>query len=86
MEWETIKFIWTTVLTLAVAIGGALWQLALKKMDQLENSNKVLEQRIHDVQLEYVKKNEIEKIESRIDRRFDEMRDFFLKIMEQKNG
>jgi hypothetical protein len=81
MEWVTLEFIWKTVLTAGLASGGYIYRSFVEQIEGLKRDNKELRQSLHNVQINYVQKNEIERIEERIDVRFFEMREFFTTIL-----
>lgn len=90
MEWELAKLVWTSLMTLAVAIGGGLWKIVNDKIVDLKKELVEVNDRmhkaankLHEVQLTYVQKTEMAAIEQRIDKRFEEMRDFFIAIFDR---
>ena len=81
MEWEAFKFIWTTVLTVGMAIIGFIWKNLVDKVEKAHDRTENLEKELTKVKVEYVQKEEINRIESRIDTRFVEMKEFILQIV-----
>lgn len=81
MEWEAFKFIWTTVLTLGMGVIGFIWKNLMEKVDKAHDKTENLERELTKVKVEYVQKEEINRIENRIDTRFVEMKEFILQIV-----
>jgi Tfp pilus assembly protein PilO len=81
MEWDLIKLVWSSVLTIVVAIFGMLWRSMVEKLQDSHEKLNILERELTKVKVEYVQKEEIHRIESRIDQRFSEMKEFFTEIV-----
>jgi hypothetical protein len=81
MEWEAFKFIWTTVLTVGMAIIGFIWKNLVDKVEKVHDRAENLEKELTKVKVDYVQKEEINRIENRIDTRFVEMKEFILQIV-----
>jgi Tfp pilus assembly protein PilO len=81
MEWDLIKLVWSSVVTIVVAIFGMLWRSMVEKLQDNHEKLNILERELTKVKVEYVQKEEIHRIESRIDQRFSEMKEFFTEIV-----
>lgn len=81
MEWITLEFFWKSVITVGVAAGGFIYRNIMDKFESLSKDNRDIREQLHHVQLQYVRKDEIQRIEERIDVRFIEMREFFTTIL-----
>lgn len=81
MEWEFLKLLWSSVLTLSVAAIGGLWKIGMEKVNDLTHKAEEIQKELQRVQITYVQKEEIHRIESRIDQRFSEMKDFFSQVV-----
>lgn len=86
MEWEVFKLIWSSAVTIAVAIFAAAWKVVMDKVQELQNKADAFQKELQRVQVTYVQKEEIHRIESRIDQRFSEMKEFFSEIMRKSHG
>ncbi len=83
MEWEFLKLLWSSVLTLSVAAIGGLWKIGMEKVNDLTHKAEEIQKELQRVQINYVQKEEIHRIESRIDQRFSEMKDFFSQVVQR---
>lgn len=84
IEWfPIVKDLLIAIYTLIVGVAAYAYKQGQKRMDKLEASNEMLTKDLNNVKLQYLEKTEIEKIESRIDRRFDEMRVLVLSLIEK---
>ena len=81
MEWDLLKLIWSSALTIVVAIFGMLWRGMMEKLQDNHEKLNTLDKELTKVKVEYVQKEEIHRIESRIDQRFSEMKEFFTEIV-----
>ena len=81
MEWVTLEFIWKSVMTVGIAAVGFVYRDIMAKFEALEKASKENRDELHRVQINYVHKDEIKRIEERIDVRFGEMREFFTTIL-----
>lgn len=81
MEWDIIKLIWSSVLTIAVAVFGMIWRNMMEKISDNHEMIKRIDSELTKVKVEYVQKEEIHRIEARIDQRFSEMKEFFTEII-----
>lgn len=81
MEWELIKLVWSSVLTISVAVIGMLWRNLMEKIADTHSMLQRIDTELNRVKVEYVQKEEIHRIESRIDQRFSEMKEFFTEII-----
>ena len=81
MEWEAFKFIWTTVLTVGMGVIGFIWKNLMDKVEKGHEKTDALERELTKVKVDYVQKEEINRIENRIDTRFVEMKEFILQIV-----
>lgn len=81
MEWEAFKFLWTTVLTIGMGVIGFIWKSLIDKVHKTENELANLSKELTKVKVDYVQKEEINRIEGRIDTRFNEMKEFILQIV-----
>jgi Tfp pilus assembly protein PilO len=81
MEWDLIKLVWSSVLTIVVAIFGMLWRSMVEKLQDSHEKLNIIERELTKVKVEYVQKEEIHRIEARIDQRFSEMKEFFTEIV-----
>ncbi len=80
MEWDLLKLVWSSALTIVVAIFGMLWRGMMEKLQDNQEKLNTIDKELTKVKVEYVQKEEIHRIESRIDQRFNEMKDFFTEI------
>jgi hypothetical protein len=81
--YEIIKILIGALYTLLIGVAVWAYNYQTKRIDKLDSDNKDLAQLVNDVKLQYLEKTEIEKIEARIDRRFDEMRTLMLSFIEK---
>lgn len=81
MEWDLVKLIWSSVLTIAVAVFGMLWRNLMEKINDNTQMLKHIDNELTKVKVDYVQKEEIHRIETRIDQRFSEMKEFFTEII-----
>lgn len=58
-----------------------LWRGMMEKIAEGHEKLNTLDKELTKVKVEYVQKAEIHRIESRIDQRFSEMKDFFTEII-----
>jgi hypothetical protein len=85
MELFTVPYLWNTILTLAAFIGSILWKQVMQHIHDLKQENSKLREQMAKTREEYAKKDEITAIQSHIDSRFAEMRDFFTTLVKH-NG
>lgn len=78
-----IKDIIFGLLAVVTGLAAYAYKQGQRRMDKLENETAALTKELHYVKLQYLEKTEIEKIESRIDKRFDEMRVLVLSLVEK---
>ncbi len=69
------------LLTMSALLAAYAYKQGQKRMDKLETTQEQLTKDLNNVKLQYLEKTEIEKIEARIDKRFDEMRDLVLTLV-----
>lgn len=69
--------------TLLLGVAGWAYKQGTKRMDKLETQYEEMAKELNQVKLQYLEKAEIEKIETRIDKRFDEMRALVLSLIEK---
>lgn len=81
MEWELFRLVWSSILTIAVAVIAGLWKIIMDKVHDLQSKAEELQRDLQKVQVTYVQKEEIHRIESRIDQRFSEMKEFFSQLI-----
>lgn len=86
MEWDLFRLVWSSILTVAVAVIGGLWKIIMDKVHDLQQKADEIQRELQRVQVNYVQKEEIHRIESRIDQRFGEMKEFFSQLMRRTNG
>ncbi len=78
-----VKDLLIALYTLLLAVAGWAYKQGNKRMDKLETQHERVTEELNQVKLQYLEKAEIEKIESRIDKRFDEMRALVLSLIEK---
>lgn len=83
MDLDFFRLVWSSILTIAVAIIGGLWKLIMDKVHDVQQKAEELQKEIHNVQINYVQKQDIHRIEARIDQRFNEMKDFFSQLVKR---
>jgi Tfp pilus assembly protein PilN len=81
MEWQVFEFVWKVGLSVGAFIVAFVWKTLMEKVEALQKSNAVLESELNKVKREYVEKAEMERIEHRIDRKFDEMKEYFSMVL-----
>lgn len=81
MEFEMLKLIWNSALTVVAAIGALLWKSVSDKIDTYGKKTEEVQSELVKVKVDYVQKNELHRIEERIDKRFEEMKQFFSNIV-----
>jgi Tfp pilus assembly protein PilO len=81
MEWDLFRLVWSSILTVAVAVIGGLWKIIMDKVHDLQQKAEEIQRELHKVQVTSVQKEEIHRIESRIDQRFTEMKEFFSQLL-----
>lgn len=75
-----VNAVWNAFLTLAVVIGGGMWTVLYQKSEKLQDRHEQLKDEVSKVKTEYVHKEEISRVEHRIDRKFDELKEFFMEL------
>ena len=84
IEWfPVVKDLLIAIYTLVLGIAAYAYRQGQKQMERLENRQDELTKELNTVKLKYLEKTEIEKIETRIDKRFDEMRELVLSLIEK---
>ena len=84
IEWfPIVKDLLIVIYTLVLGVAGYAYKQGQKQMERLENRQDELTKELNNVKLQYLEKTEIEKIETRIDKRFDEMRELVLSLIEK---
>jgi len=81
MEWDMFKFIWSTVLTIGMAVVGFIWKIIADKVEKGHQDIDALEKELMKVKVDYVQKEEINRIEARLDSRFSEMKELILQLV-----
>ena len=81
---DLIKVLWMIFISVIVPIAGTAWKHGNDRLKDIETKHDLLTKEINDVKLQYLEKAEIEKIEARIDKRFDEMRELLLELIKTK--
>jgi activator of 2-hydroxyglutaryl-CoA dehydratase len=79
-------YIWEVLLTLAVAFGSVVWSSTNKRIDKLEQVQTKTNDELQVVKVDYVRKEDLHQIQSQLDLRFQEMRNFFTEILRKQNG
>lgn len=79
MEVDMLKFVWNAVLTLLVALGGAIWKQMDRKFEILEGKVEENSKQLSKVREEYVHKEELKDWKNEILKRFDKLEDHLLK-------
>jgi uncharacterized membrane-anchored protein YhcB (DUF1043 family) len=81
MEWQVFEFVWKVGLSVGAFIVAFVWKTLMEKVEALQKSNAALENELNKVKREYVEKAEMVRIEHRIDRKFDEMKEYFSMVL-----
>jgi predicted Holliday junction resolvase-like endonuclease len=81
MEWELFRLVWSSIVTIAIAVIAGLWKIIMDKVSDLQQKVEETQRELNRVQVTYVQKEEIHRIESRIDQRFSEMKEFFSQLI-----
>ena len=84
MEWSAITLLWNTFLTVSAFLLGIIWKNLMDRVEAAEKQGQELQHEINKVEIDYVERSEIARIEDRIDNRFDQIQTFFISILEKK--
>jgi|688.fasta_scaffold483809_3 hypothetical protein len=81
---DLIKVLWMFITAFFIPLAAWAWNHITERINLSQEKYDILTKELHDVKLQYLEKAEIEKIEARIDKRFDEMRELLLELIKTK--